>query len=57
VRELIYLGDHIRCRLNVHGNDDFVVKVPNSAGHTHLVVGEKTQVTWHAQDARALNPL
>ena len=57
VRELIYLGDHIRCRLSVHGNDDFVVKVPNSAGHSHLVVGEKTQVTWDAQDARALNPL
>jgi len=57
VKELIYLGDHIRCRLNVHGNDDFVVKVPNSAGHEHLVVGEKTQVTWAVEDARALNPL
>ncbi|NKB26757.1 MAG: polyamine ABC transporter ATP-binding protein [Rhodobacteraceae bacterium] len=57
VKELIYLGDHIRCRLNMHGNDDFVVKVPNSAGHEHLVVGEKTQVTWAIEDARALNPL
>lgn len=34
VLELIYLGDHIRCRLNVHGNDEFVVKVPNAAGHS-----------------------
>jgi putative spermidine/putrescine transport system ATP-binding protein len=57
VRELIYLGDHIRCRLNVHGNDDFIVKVSNSAGHKHLVVGEKTQINWAVQDARALNPL
>lgn len=57
VRELIYLGDHIRCRLNVHGNDDFIVKVSNSAGHKHLEVGEKTQINWAVQDARALNPL
>lgn len=57
VKELIYLGDHIRCRLDVHGNDQFIVKVSNSAGHKHLVVGEKTQINWAAQDARALNPL
>ena len=57
VLELIYLGDHIRCRLNVHGNDEFVVKVPNAAGHKHLVVGETTQITWDAEDARALDPL
>ncbi|WP_370738536.1 ABC transporter ATP-binding protein [Pseudoruegeria aquimaris] len=55
VQELIYLGDHIRCRLTVHGNDEFVVKVPNSAGHSHLSVGETTQVSWLAQDARALD--
>lgn len=57
VLELIYLGDHIRCRLNVHGNDEFVVKVPNAAGHKHLVVGETTEITWAADDARALDPL
>ena len=57
VKELIYLGDHIRCRLTVHGNDDFIVKVPNAAGHKHLVVGEQTRVTWSPDDARALDPL
>lgn len=57
VKELIYLGDHIRCRLNVHGNDEFIVKVPNSAGHTHLKVGEMTKVSWATEDARALDPL
>ncbi len=57
VLELIYLGDHLRCRLRVHGNEDFIVKVPNSAGHKHLVVGERTRVSWNAQDARALDPL
>jgi putative spermidine/putrescine transport system ATP-binding protein len=55
VKELIYLGDHIRCRMHVHGNDEFVVKVPNAAGHTHLQVGEKTQICWETQDCRALD--
>ncbi|MCY4180300.1 MAG: ABC transporter ATP-binding protein [Litoreibacter sp.] len=57
VLELIYLGDHIRCRLNVHGNDEFVVKVPNSAGHEHLSVGEVTKINWAPEDARALDAL
>ena len=29
VKELIYLGDHIRARLDVCGNDEFIVKIPN----------------------------
>ncbi|MEK6205839.1 MAG: TOBE domain-containing protein, partial [Amylibacter sp.] len=53
VKELIYLGDHIRCRMNVHGNDDFIVKVPNAAGHTHLAAGETTRVSWAKEDCRA----
>lgn len=57
VKELIYLGDHIRCRLNVHGNDDFIVKIPNSADHPQLTVGDTTQITWQTEDARALDPL
>ena len=57
VLELIYLGDHIRCRLSVHGDDEFIVKVPNSAGHKHLSVGEETTVSWATEDARALDPL
>tara|TARA_B100000780_G_scaffold55982_1_gene35303 strand:+ start:221 stop:1348 length:1128 start_codon:yes stop_codon:yes gene_type:complete len=55
VKELIYLGDHIRCRMEVHGNDQFIVKVPNSAGHKHLVKGEQTTVTWAKEDCRALD--
>ena len=55
VKELIYLGDHIRCRMEVHGNEEFIVKVPNSAGHKHLVKGEQTTVTWAKEDCRALD--
>ena len=55
VKELIYLGDHIRCRMTVSGHDDFIVKVPNAAGHKHLVVGETTKVSWQSEDCRALD--
>ena len=55
VEELIYLGDHMRTRVTLLGHDDFVIKVPNSAGHQHLRVGETVPVGWHAQDCRALD--
>lgn len=55
VKELIYLGDHIRCRMVVSGHDDFIVKVPNATSQRHLVVGEETDVSWQAEDCRALD--
>ena len=55
VVELIYLGDHIRCRMEVAGRDDFIVKVPNSARHAMLSVGETTPVGWLTEDCRALD--
>ncbi len=55
VEELIYLGDHMRTRVSVLGHDDFVIKVPNSAGHQHLVRGENIKIGWHANDCRALD--
>ena len=55
VEELIYLGDHVRTRISLCGHDDFIVKVPNSAGHVHLVPGEAVKVGWQAEDCRALD--
>lgn len=55
VEELIYLGDHIRCRMNVHGNDEFIVKVPNATGHQQLSAGENVYVGWQKEDCRALD--
>ncbi|MEM9043308.1 MAG: ABC transporter ATP-binding protein [Pseudomonadota bacterium] len=55
VLELIYLGDHIRCRMNVAGNDEFIVKVPNSNAHALLNVGEVTPIGWVTDDCRALD--
>ncbi|MGB1105461.1 MAG: ABC transporter ATP-binding protein [Candidatus Puniceispirillaceae bacterium] len=55
IEELIYLGDHIRCRMNVAGNDEFIVKVPNTADQLGLEIGTETHVGWQTDDCRALD--
>jgi putative spermidine/putrescine transport system ATP-binding protein len=55
VRELIYLGDHIRCRVAVLGREDFIVKVPNTPDHAQLAEGESVMVGWRTEDCRALD--
>jgi putative spermidine/putrescine transport system ATP-binding protein len=55
IRELIYLGDHVRVRLNVAGHDDFIVKVPNKAGGAGIEHGSSVKVGWNAADCRALD--
>ena len=54
--ELIYLGDHIRTRMQVCGHDDFIVKIPNSAMHAQLSAGDTVTIGWTAEDCRALDP-
>ena len=55
VEELIYLGDHIRTRINFAGNDQFVVKVPNAQGHVVIDEGGAVRVGWAMEDCRALD--
>ena len=55
VRELIYLGDHIRTRVTLCGHDDFVVKIPNSSRYSSLKEGETATFCWSAEDCRALD--
>tara|TARA_B100000579_G_scaffold435825_1_gene460062 strand:- start:381 stop:1517 length:1137 start_codon:yes stop_codon:yes gene_type:complete len=54
VQELIYLGDHIRVRLEVGGNNDFIVKVPNE-GNFKYKEGESIKLNWNPEDIRALD--
>ncbi|MEX0971409.1 MAG: ABC transporter ATP-binding protein [Paracoccaceae bacterium] len=55
VLERIYLGDHIRCRMAVAGDDQFIVKVPNSAGKGALQEGTESTISWLTEDCRALD--
>lgn len=55
IQERIYLGDHIRVRVNVAGNDEFIVKVRNRSEMRKLDVGQAVRVGWNASDCKALD--
>ncbi|MCB1462462.1 MAG: ABC transporter ATP-binding protein [Nitratireductor sp.] len=55
IEELIYLGDHIRVRMNVCGNDEFVAKVRNRGERWDLKVGERRKIGWNVSDCKALD--
>ncbi|MGB7431492.1 MAG: ABC transporter ATP-binding protein [Ahrensia sp.] len=55
IEELIYLGDHIRVRMNVAGNDEFIVKVRNRRDKRPIARGQTVSVGWSASDCKALD--
>ncbi|MDD9876517.1 MAG: ABC transporter ATP-binding protein [Magnetovibrio sp.] len=55
IEELIYLGDHIRTRASVCGQEDFIVKIPNASHHAQLEEGATAQFGWNMEDCRALD--
>ena len=56
IEEVIYHGDHTRVRLNVLGNSEFILKIPNSSQNLDIKPGNEINVGWNSQDARALDP-
>jgi len=57
VAEFIYLGDHVRIRLEVAGQNDFFLKQPVSELDPSLTVGDVVPIGWQVEHARALDPL
>ncbi|MBA5779338.1 ABC transporter ATP-binding protein [Stappia sp. F7233] len=55
IEELIYLGDHIRIRMSVAGNNDFIVKVRNRGERRRLAEGQDIEIGWAAADCKALD--
>jgi putative spermidine/putrescine transport system ATP-binding protein len=55
VEEVIYLGDHIRTRMTVANNPDFVVKTRNRLGARRFEPGEQVRIGWATEDCRALD--
>ena len=55
IEELIYLGDHIRVRMNVAGNSEFVVKVRNRGQRRKIAEGDTVSIGWAAGDCKALD--
>ena len=56
IEEVIYHGDHARVRLNLLGNKEFILKVPNSSARMDIKLGNEINVGWNSHDARALDP-
>ncbi|RMU90350.1 Spermidine/putrescine ABC transporter ATP-binding subunit [Pseudomonas coronafaciens pv. coronafaciens] len=57
VAEFIYLGDHVRVRLEVAGKTDFFVKQPIAELDSTLNVGDVVPIGWQVEHVRALDPL
>ena len=56
IEEVIYHGDHTRVRLNLLGNNEFILKVPNSSANLDIKLGNEINIGWDSADARALDP-
>ena len=56
IEEVIYHDDHTRVRINLLGNPEFILKVPNSTSNLELKVKEDIKIGWNSSDARALDP-
>ena len=57
VREILYLGDHLRIVTEVAGTPEFIVKVPNGGRELRLREDDRCRVGWSAHDCRALDPV
>ena len=56
IEEVIYHGDHTRLRVDLLGNKDFILKIPNSSNRMDIKEGKEIKIGWNSVDCRALDP-
>ena len=56
IEEVIYHGDHTRLRVDLLGNKQFILKVPNSSSGMDIKAGKEINIGWNSIDCRALDP-
>ena len=56
VREVIYLGDHVRVRVAALGVDEINAKVPISLLAADVTPGAAVTIAWDAEDCQAFKP-
>ena len=54
VLEFIYMGDVLRSRMRVAGNENFIIKSRNTLWQMRLLPGQETEVGWLPEDCLAL---
>ncbi len=52
LRELIYLGDHVRARIALPSSDDFTVKRPIDEVHRLPAIGQPVELAWAPEHCR-----
>ncbi|MCY3809256.1 MAG: ABC transporter ATP-binding protein [Gemmatimonadetes bacterium] len=55
IRDVAFVGDHLRVRMAACGVSNLVAKIPNVAGHGGVLVGDTVRIAWTVTDCRALN--
>ncbi|MGE5103966.1 MAG: ABC transporter ATP-binding protein, partial [Betaproteobacteria bacterium] len=53
LREVIYLGDHVRARVALPGHEDFTIKRPIDEAHRLPAIGEPVELAWAPEHCRA----
>ena len=56
VREVIYLGDHVRVRVAALGVDEINAKIPVAQLATEVTPGAAVTIAWDAEDCQAFKP-
>jgi len=54
VKDVVFMGDHLRLNVTTCGVRDFIVKIPNIVGHGGVLPGDEIRIGWAALDCRAI---
>jgi len=55
VKDVTYLGDHLRLRVIAFGNQEIVMKLPNASRERSVAEGDSIRIGWRAEDCHALD--
>ena len=55
IRDITFLGDHLRVTVSALGTTEFIVKIPNVVGHGAVIPGDRIRIGWTSTDCRALD--
>jgi putative spermidine/putrescine transport system ATP-binding protein len=55
VKDLTYLGDHLRLRVLAFGDRELVTKLPNASSRRAVAVGDSVRIGWRVEDCHALD--
>ena len=55
IRDITFVGVHLRIRLEACGRKDIIAKIPNMVGHGAVLEGDVVRIGWTPTDCRVLD--